>query len=183
MDMPFWLKLRLPVTWTTVSVLKIHPPAPDMEDNKAHSGYPIPEKYKEQIDLLEPQARFHFIACDIPYAIMSKMASQRFTKLEDIAERWPELTLRDRAIKDLGLDKIDGYSDDDIVFYVTRLVHVCRQAREEMATRALAARRHLSKGGNPRRPGHERSSINAHQGSTTIRAPEQQRQREHWSSI
>ena len=55
---------------------------------------------------------------------MTKMASQSFTKLEDIEVRWPELTPRNGAAKDLGSDMIQGYTDEDEIFYVARLVHV-----------------------------------------------------------
>ena len=119
-----------------------------MEDSKAHFPQPIPECYKVGVDLMEERAKFHFNAYAIPYAIISKMATQRFTKLEDIAERWPETSLRSCASKDLGLEIMETYSDEDRVFYATRLLHVCRRARQELADNSLAS----SYGSAPRRP-------------------------------
>ena len=57
---------EITVTWTTVSVLKIRPPAPGMDDDKAHSGHPTPDKFKAQVYLLVTQAKFHFNAFEIP---------------------------------------------------------------------------------------------------------------------
>ena len=116
------------------------PTRPNMEDSKAYFPQPIPECYKVGVDLMEERAKFHFNAYEIPYAIISKMATQRFTKLEDIAERWQETSLRVCASKDLGLEKIDTYTDEDRVFYATRLLHVCRRARQELADNSLASR-------------------------------------------
>ena len=102
-----------------------------MQDEKASAPGPVPELYRELVAKIEEKAAFQYDRFQIPYAIQAKMAEQRYTKLEDIAERWPDATLRDCAADDLEFKEFKTYTAFDKTYYITRLVHVVKMARIE----------------------------------------------------
>ena len=99
---------------------------------------PCPDAYKDAVAKLQSSASFQFDTFEIPYAIQAKMATQRYTCLDDIAERWPLDTVRASAEADLDFDSLH-YDANDKKFYITRLVHVVKKAREILHNSSAAA--------------------------------------------
>ena len=98
---------------------------------------PIPVQFQGPMALIDKEAAFQYDNFGIPYAIQAKMAEQRYTCLEDIAERWAGDTVRLTASEDLAFEDMK-YDKADQTFYVTRLIHVIKKAREIKLNEAAA---------------------------------------------
>jgi hypothetical protein len=105
---------------------------------KVHAPAEIPPEYVEAIATIDPNATFQYNWHNIPYSIQARMATQRFTSLDDIAERWPDATLRNTAATDLDFDAFRTFTPVDRTFYITRLVHVVKAARQILNDSTMA---------------------------------------------